>query len=152
MGANLSCVRLQERPTEADYQHFNLTAVPDEIFGLEKFLQVLLLDYNAIKDLPKALFNFTQLIRLGVSDNEIETLSCNIANLTFLEEFDISRNGIADIPDDIRNCKNLRRVDFSVNPIGRQGSSSGFGGSFSCRERFQLGDLDCRMDSLISPG
>eukprot|EP00118_Oscarella_pearsei_P004902 m.21771 g.21771 ORF g.21771 m.21771 type:complete len:900 (+) comp28218_c1_seq2:109-2808(+) len=119
MGANLSCVRLQERPTEADYQHFNLTAVPDEIFGLEKFLQVLLLDYNAIKDLPKALFNFTQLIRLGVSDNEIETLSCNIANLTFLEEFDISRNGIADIPDDIRNCKNLRRVDFSVNPIGR---------------------------------
>jgi protein scribble len=120
MGACLSDTATEpEQPLQADYQHCNLADVPEEIFGHVASLEEILLDSNALKQLPKALFNFTALVRLGLSDNEIESLSANIGNLIHLEELDISRNNIPDIPDDIRLCSKLMKIDCSVNPIGR---------------------------------
>ena len=53
MGACMSDSSESEQPLLADYQHCNLTDVPEEIFGFVASLQVILLDSNALKQLPK---------------------------------------------------------------------------------------------------
>ena len=50
----LSCLgREEEEVTELDYRHCSLDDVPNEVFAYERTLEVLRLDSNNIRDLPR---------------------------------------------------------------------------------------------------
>ena len=50
----LSCLgREEEEVTELDYRHCSLDDVPNEIFAYERTLEILRLDCNNIRDLPR---------------------------------------------------------------------------------------------------
>ena len=54
----LSCLRKEEEEvTELDYRHCSLDDVPNEIFAYERTLEILRLDCNNIRDLPRYIFS-----------------------------------------------------------------------------------------------
>ncbi|XP_008544865.1 protein lap1 [Microplitis demolitor] len=115
-----ACLRAQEEDIcELQLNHCNLYDVPPDVFIYERTLEMLYLDANRIKDLPRPLFQCHELRVLSLSDNEITTLPPAIASLINLESLDLSKNSIKELPDNIKECKNLRSIDLSVNPFER---------------------------------
>ncbi|XP_043481036.1 protein lap1 [Leptopilina heterotoma] len=115
-----ACLRAQEEDIcELQLNHCNLYDVPPDVFIYERTLEILYLDANRIKDLPRPLFQCHELRVLSLSDNEVTTLPPAIASLINLELLDLSKNSIKELPDSIKECKNLRSIDISVNPFER---------------------------------
>ncbi|XP_063984452.1 protein lap1 isoform X1 [Diachasmimorpha longicaudata] len=115
-----ACLRAQEEDIcELQLNHCNLYDVPPDVFIYERTLEMLHLDANRIKDLPRPLFQCHELRVLSLSDNEITALPPAIASLINLEHLDLSKNSIKELPDSIKECKNLRSLDLSVNPFER---------------------------------
>ncbi|XP_051164140.1 protein lap1-like isoform X2 [Leptopilina boulardi] len=115
-----ACLRAQEEDIcELQLNHCNLYDVPPDVFIYERTLEILYLDANRIKDLPRPLFQCHELRVLSLSDNEVTILPPAIASLINLELLDLSKNSIKELPDSIKECKNLRSIDISVNPFER---------------------------------
>uniref|UniRef100_A0A5S6R0M0 PDZ domain-containing protein n=1 Tax=Trichuris muris TaxID=70415 RepID=A0A5S6R0M0_TRIMR len=115
-----NCVPLFTRYVELlDKRQCNLNHVPEEVTRYGRSLEVLLLDSNHIKDIPKHVFRLHKLRRLALSDNEIHKIPQDICHLLELEELDVSKNDIQEVPDSIRQCRHLAYVDLSSNPINR---------------------------------
>lgn len=114
------CLRVvhSEEVKELDFSHSSLDEVPASIFSHERTLNVLTLDSNQIRDLPRALFHCEELRVLNLSDNELQSIPSAISSLVKLEELFISKNHILQVPDSIKLCKCLKTLDSSVNPIG----------------------------------
>ena len=104
--AFLSCLPCVKRPleevTELDLRHKTLDDVPNDIFNYERTLEVLNLDSNNIRDLPRPLFHCHGLQHLGLADNEIGSLPPAISSLNQLVSLDVSRNILTDIPEAIK--------------------------------------------------
>lgn len=64
------------------------------------------------------MFHCEGLRKLGLSDNELQSLPAAISSLGKLEELNMSRNHILSIPENIKECKCLRVIEASVNPLG----------------------------------
>ncbi|KHJ41684.1 PDZ/DHR/GLGF domain protein [Trichuris suis] len=122
-----NCVPLFTRYVELlDKRQCNLNHVPEEVTRYGRSLEVLLLDSNHIKEIPKHMFRLHKLRRLALSDNEIHKIPHEISHFLELEELDVSKNGhrcsssdIQEVPDTIRQCRHLAYVDLSSNPINR---------------------------------
>ena len=86
--AFLSCFRCLRKEadeiTELDYRHAALDDVPNHIFNFERTLEVLYLDSNNIKDLPRPLFHCHGLRQLGLADNEIAAIPPAVSSLSQL--------------------------------------------------------------------
>ncbi|CDW54746.1 PDZ and LRR 8 domain containing protein [Trichuris trichiura] len=115
-----NCVPLFTRYVELlDKRQCNLNHVPEEVTRYGRSLEVLLLDSNHIKEIPKHMFRLHKLRRLALSDNEIHKIPQEISHFLELEELDVSKNDIQEVPDTIRQCRHLAYVDLSSNPINR---------------------------------
>ena len=119
--AFLSCLpcfaRREEEVTELDYRHCSLDDVPHDVFAHERTLEVLHLDSNNIRDLPRPLFHCHGLRRLGLADNDLGSLPPALASLTQLVHLDVSKNVLTDLPETIKQCKQLAIIEASVNPL-----------------------------------
>uniref|UniRef100_A0A8C1Z4Z3 Protein scribble homolog n=1 Tax=Cyprinus carpio TaxID=7962 RepID=A0A8C1Z4Z3_CYPCA len=108
----LKCIplwRCNRHVESVDKRHCSLTAVPDEIYR-----------YN---QLPKPFFRLHNLRKLGLSDNEIQKLPPDVANFTQLVELDISRNEIFThtscvLPDGFTQLRGLAHL--SLNDVSLQ--------------------------------
>uniref|UniRef100_A0A8C1VLD6 Protein scribble homolog n=1 Tax=Cyprinus carpio TaxID=7962 RepID=A0A8C1VLD6_CYPCA len=109
----LKCIplwRCNRHVESVDKRHCSLTAVPDEIYR-----------YN--RKLPKPFFRLHNLRKLGLSDNEIQKLPPDVANFTQLVELDISRNEIFThtscvLPDGFTQLRGLAHL--SLNDVSLQ--------------------------------
>eukprot|EP00090_Calanus_glacialis_P017436 TRINITY_DN2715_c0_g1_i4.p1 TRINITY_DN2715_c0_g1~~TRINITY_DN2715_c0_g1_i4.p1 ORF type:complete len:1218 (-),score=253.04 TRINITY_DN2715_c0_g1_i4:69-3722(-) len=114
----LSCFTKQEEEvTELDYRHCSLDDVPNDVFAYERTLEVLHLDSNNIRDLPRPLFHCHGLRHLGLADNELGTIPQALSSLSQLVTLDVSKNVLTDIPETIKQCKQLAVIEASVNPL-----------------------------------
>lgn len=102
-----------------DRRNFQLSEVPDEIYRHEATLEELLLDQNAIQELPAKIFRLTNLRKLTISENDIMRLPPMIANFSRLVELDISKNCIEEIPSNLQFCRSLSILDITCNPLMR---------------------------------
>ena len=68
-----------------DLSHFSLTDVPAEIFNFERTLEVLNLESNNIRDLPRQLFHCHGLRVLKLSDNDLHILPTAVSSLVQLQ-------------------------------------------------------------------
>ena len=102
-----------------DFSHGCLEEIPPEVFAKERTLEVLKLDSNQIRELPRQLFHLTGLKVLTLSDNELQMIPKAINTLINLEILNISKNSIPEIPESIKICRSLKSIDVSVNPLGK---------------------------------
>ena len=104
----LSCLgREEEEVTELDYRHCSLDDVPNEIFAYERTLEILRLDCNNIRDLPRPLFHCHGLKDLSLADNELGNVPTAVSSLATLVRLDVSKNVLIDLPETIKQCKHL---------------------------------------------
>ena len=104
----LSCLgREEEEVTELDYRHCSLDDVPNEIFAYERTLEILRLDCNNIRDLPRPLFHCHGLKDLSLADNELGQVPTAVSSLSQLVSLDVSKNVLIDLPETIKQCKQL---------------------------------------------
>ncbi|KAM7538314.1 hypothetical protein Aperf_G00000076912 [Anoplocephala perfoliata] len=88
--------------------HASLTSVPDDVLRSYRTLEECKLDANQIKELPSAFFRLEKLRILSVSDNELTRIPPGIGNFSSLVELDISRNEIVSL-------KKLQKLELRDN-------------------------------------
>ena len=93
-----------------------ITEFPDEI---ELFrLKYLNLSFNKLQKLSNFSFGrMKELMKLSVTDNEIEYLPDSVVTLNQLTQLDCKHNLIKQIPDNLHELKNLKVIDISSNKI-----------------------------------
>ncbi len=100
-----------------------VTAQPDKVYTrlteIKDPLQVyqLELNYKRYKKIPPVVFECTNLRRLDLSKNFIDTLPPEIGTLTQLQELNLNRNRLAHVPAALGQLQQLRRLNLSRNPL-----------------------------------
>lgn len=101
-GDSLGCWVIKEIPTK---------------IALLTQLEVLSLNWNAIKTIPKELAHLKRLKSLDLSDNLTLTDIDNIALLTSLEELSLYGCGLKQLPKGITTLKNLKVLGLTGNNL-----------------------------------
>ncbi len=113
-----SCAKeTEEEVSELDFAHCSLEDVPVDIFAYERTLEVLRLQCNNVRDLPRQLFQCQELRELDLGDNDIRSLPEAVSGLSHLVRLDVSKNVLTEIPDTVKQLKQLRVLDVSINPL-----------------------------------
>ena len=99
-----------------DMSFNKLTEIPKEIFNLTN-LKTLNISNNQITEIPKEIFNLTNLTYLDISNNKIKEIPKEIFNLTNLTDLYVSNNQISEMPKEICNLTNLTDLYVSNNQI-----------------------------------
>ncbi len=94
-----------------DLQKCNLKELPKELFNLTN-LTVLGLNNNQLKELPKELFNLTNLTKLVLNNNQLSELPKEIENLTKLKKIYLGNNLLKELPKELFNLTNLTTLDL----------------------------------------
>ncbi|KAI3383742.1 hypothetical protein SNEBB_002905 [Seison nebaliae] len=110
-------IRCNKQVETVERCHANLQTIPDEILRHTNSLEDLLLDANALQELPRSFYKLVHLRRLGLSDNQLTHFTGDIANLSLLLELDVSKNELDSLPKEISKCSVLQIVDVSSNPL-----------------------------------
>ncbi|KAG6502057.1 putative disease resistance protein RGA1 [Zingiber officinale] len=85
-----------------------------EVFSELKFLRVLDLSYNHIKEVPTSIGNLILLRYLNLSNNNIEVLPDSITLLSNLQYLNLSFNEeFQELPKKLGNIQNLRDLDLT---------------------------------------
>ncbi len=94
----------------------NLRSLPDEV-GLFVNIQTLELRLNRLSDIPKVVFQLTHLIKLDLSENQIDQLPDEEWPLSRLQVLALNNNQIANIPIAVFQLPKLNTLDLSTNQI-----------------------------------
>ncbi|WP_420575727.1 leucine-rich repeat domain-containing protein [Ekhidna sp.] len=124
---------------ELDLTGARLSQIPDWVYDAER-LEILILDYNQIHELPKSLNNLSELKRIYWRYNELGTNRPKIKRQEGIEKLDLTGNGLKKLPkvhrlkdmEELvlennaftkiptwkgRRLKSLRELDLSRNPV-----------------------------------
>ncbi|XP_042378692.1 putative disease resistance protein RGA4 [Zingiber officinale] len=97
------------------YLYVNLPAI---VFSELKFLRVLDLSYNGIREVPTSIENLIHLRYLNLSRNHIEVLPDSVTLLPNLQYLNLSFNhGLRQLPKELGNMQNLWDFNLSGNNI-----------------------------------
>lgn len=66
---------------------------------------------------PEKVFSITNLFRLDLSHNNIETISPEIAKLVKLKQLWLNRNPLREVPQELAKCENLESLDLSCTRV-----------------------------------
>lgn len=88
-----------------------LEAWPDALFDITS-LKELVLNFNALKEIPERIANLTQLEKLFLRKNAIQTIN-PILSLTQLKELDLTGNPLGELPEGIELLRSLERLELS---------------------------------------
>ncbi|XP_065189106.1 protein scribble homolog isoform X1 [Sycon ciliatum] len=103
---------------EIDRTGQGINRFPEDLHRHRKRLQTLILDGNALREIPAIIGNFNKLQKLSISNNELEHLPDAIARLTHLQELNVSHNtGLVEVPQEVQSCKNLEVLDISATAV-----------------------------------
>lgn len=98
-----------------------LTEIPSDIFEL-KFLVILHIDNNQIKELPHEIKNLKALRDINLLGNQITKFD-NLCSLVNLEIVILADNEIEAIPKGVVRLKKLKTLNLTGNHITKLGSS-----------------------------
>ncbi|XP_030381429.1 protein flightless-1 [Scaptodrosophila lebanonensis] len=85
------------------------------------------LSHNSLPKVPDCVYNVATLIRLNLSDNEINELSASIEFWQRLESLNVSRNQLTTLPPALCKLPKLRRLFVNDNKLNFEGIPSGIG-------------------------
>ncbi|MFY0608393.1 MAG: hypothetical protein JXR10_16865 [Cyclobacteriaceae bacterium] len=129
-----------------------LTRIPDFVFEA-KALELLLLDHNSIKRLPKELANLTNLKRVYWRANNLEQFFwIRIPKIAGLEKLDISNNLLTRLPSGVKRLDGLKELVLDENffpeiPIKRLGKAD-FVETLSLNKSHQIQIGEGKYESL----
>ncbi len=97
---------------QPDKVYTRLTEIkdPSQVYQLK-------LNYKRYKKIPPLVWECTNLRKLDLSKNFIDTIPPEIGNLTQLTDLNLNRNRIAQVPAEIGRLQQLRRLNLSRNPL-----------------------------------
>lgn len=103
---------------QIDLSYAGLREVPDWVWKA-RALEVLILDYNNIKKLPRELVRLTKLKRIYWRGNGLEDfLWVRIARIEGLEKLDISNNLLTRLPMGVKKLEGLKELVMDENFFG----------------------------------
>ncbi|XP_026846356.1 protein flightless-1 [Drosophila persimilis] len=85
------------------------------------------LSHNSLPKLPDCVYNVTTLVRLNLSDNEINELSSSMESWQRLESLNLCRNQLTALPAALCKLPKLRRLFVNDNKLNFEGIPSGIG-------------------------
>lgn len=88
----------------------------EEIISKKK-IKKLFLSYNLLVKVPLVIFEFTNLIKLNLSDNDLKSIPNDIQALNKLEYLYLNKNNFSIFPSSIFHCPRLKFVSLSDNYI-----------------------------------
>lgn len=97
-----------------------LTKIPSDILKL-KFLVVLHVDNNQIKELPRKIKNLTALRDINLLGNQITKFD-NLCSLVNLEIVILADNEIEAIPEGVVRLEKLKTLNLTGNRVAKLGS------------------------------
>lgn len=97
--------------------------------SLDNFSNLIELDIsqNNLDKVPDVIFSLKNLKRLKICDNEIKELSASIENLQKLETLNLSRNELTALPSTLCKLGKLRQLYVNDNYLNFDGIPSGIG-------------------------
>lgn len=107
---------LEQGATSLEFYAVELTAVPESVGRLTQ-LQKLILDLNLLQTLPDSVGSLTQLEVLDLNGNDLHTLPATIGNLSRLQELRAGVNKLQELPESIGKLTKLRRLDLWGNQL-----------------------------------
>lgn len=105
----LTCCAAQGQPDKV-YARISEIKDPSQVYQIE-------IHYQRLKKVPPVIFECTNLRRLDLAKNFIDTLPPEIGRLTQLQELNLSRNRLRSVPAEMGRLTALKRLDLSRNPL-----------------------------------
>lgn len=103
---------------ELNLSHAGLTEIPEFVYSATA-MEVLILDYNDIKKLPKELGTLPNLKRIYWRANKLDTYWwIRIQQIKGIEKLDISNNLLTRLPMGVKNLKELEELVVDENFLG----------------------------------
>ncbi|XP_054543763.1 leucine-rich repeat-containing protein 63 isoform X3 [Talpa occidentalis] len=99
-----------------DLSFNHISSFPTEVFCV-KYLQVLILRNNPIKEIPSAIEQLKYLRIFNIAFNFITTLPPGFFSLSHLEKVDLSYNSIDFIPNEIQKLRSLTKLAINGNDL-----------------------------------
>lgn len=103
-----------------------LHSVPDEIMKLSSTLVKLDLSNNNLEILPESVTSLVNLTHLDIKSNQLTSLPDSIGRLGKLKVFNVSGNSLAALPDRIESCRALEELMANFNQLTRLPEGLGF--------------------------
>lgn len=122
----------------------NFTEIPRQVFELTN-LSKLEMNSNLITCIPHEICNLTKLKCLFLKSNQIHIVSSNIKYCTQLEELYLTHNLISNLPCAIGNLTNLKMLYLGCNQIER------FGDEFTLLINLHTLVLDYNQLQYVTP-
>lgn len=101
-----------------------LTFIPGEVFNFTS-LVTLNLSYNQLQELPPEIGNLASLVALNLSHNQLRVLPSTIGKLASLSQLDISHNSLDTLPDSVGEIPYLTTLKLSGNRLKNLPASFG---------------------------
>jgi len=95
----------------------DLEALPEEICELTELTQLNLTDQPNVSTIPACIGNLSNLKKLNLWNNGLNSLPPEIGNLSALESLNVSNNNLTELPVELKNCKNLKKLVVKGNNI-----------------------------------
>ena len=117
---------------EVNLSHAGLEAIPEFVYNA-KAMEVLILDYNQIKKLPKELNDLPNLKRVYWRANSLDKFFwIRIPKNVNIEKLDISNNLLTRLPSGVKNMESLKELVVDQNfleeiPISRLSKAESIG-------------------------
>ena len=104
---------------QVDWSKLKLTMLhPSCMYSIAPWVVSLKVVDNHLRMLPSEIFSATQLRRLDLSHNLLETMSANLFALPNLEYLSLSHNRLKEVPETSNWSAFLLHLDLSVNLLG----------------------------------